>query len=476
MDKHRTKSLRQFYTLPLFWALILPVFIGLLKPRLFLYANEIIAFLVLGMPTIIIIKTIADFHLHDKPILSSLFRQLTFVPAGYIYKTDLNTSGTPTVTISLAVINALLFFSWPESLVSQFTFFPHGESSWIQIVLSFAISAFLHADFEHLTGNMIFLVLFGSILENRLGWKRLLAAYFFFILTSKGLTLLLLAMKIATAGHGNFTDYHSLGASGAISGLMGLFVVRCFFARLTISFPFLGLIGVPITISGVMLIGMYFFTFDLIGAKAQLHKSLGVGYWAHVGGYLGGIILGYILKLHVEATTEALTVKARRLKEDTLNRPELTELNKEILEQNPDDEQALLNLFHSSRWQKEKAGEYYLRLMKIYMNSDFPKAVALFTEHYPEYVQILPEAILFKLGVHYYQHYKLNEAAWCLERIVVEHEGQFQEKSMMILGKIYGMLGNLAMSQRMFRRVLSESSDPLFQKEARLLLETEEPV
>jgi hypothetical protein len=284
-------------------------------------------------------------------------------------------------------------------------------------------------------------------------------------------------MKISMSGNGNFTDYHSLGASGAISGLMGLFVVRCFFARLTISFPVLGLIGVPITTSGVVLIGLYFFTFDIIGSKDMLTKdlNLGVGYWAHVGGYLGGILIGYALRLHVEATAEALVVKSQRLKQNDLDRPELAEINKEILEQNPNDERVLLEFFHSSRWQKDKAGEYYLRLMQIYMKSDFSKAVALFTEHYPDYVQILPEATLFKLGVHYYQQYKLNEAAWCLERIVGQ-EGQLQEKSMMILGKIYGMLGNPAMAQRMFHRILTESRDPHFQNEARLLLKGEKSI
>jgi len=469
METHRIKALRQFYTLPLFWALILPVIIGLVKPKFYFYADEIISFLILGMPTLIIIKTIADFHLHDKPILPSLLRQLTFVPAGCIYKTDLNTSGTPIVTICLAVMNCLFFFSWPESLVNQYTFFPHGESSWIQTILSFVISAFLHIDFEHLTGNMIFLVLFGSVLEIRLGWKRFLAAYFFFIITSNGLTLLLLAVKIATLGKSAFTDYHSLGASGAIAGLMGFFVVRCYFARLTVSFPFLGWIGMPITISGVMLIGTYFFTFDLIGAKAQLHKNLGVAYWAHVGGYLGGIFLGYALKLHVEATTEALINKAKRLRENSLGRPELSEINKEILGQNPDDEQALLDMFHASRWQKEKAGEYYSRLMKIYMNSDFSKAVALFTEHYPDYVQTLPEATLFKLGVYHYQHYNPKEAACCLERLI-EHDGHLYTKSMMILGKTYEMLENPTMAQKMFRRILNESNDVHFQNEAKMLL------
>jgi hypothetical protein len=279
------------------------------------------------------------------------------------------------------------------------------------------------------------------------------------------------------SGSGNFTDYHSLGASGAISGLMGLFVVRCFFARLTISFPVLGLIGVPITTSGVVLIGLYFFTFDIIGSKDMLTKdlNLGVGYWAHVGGYLGGILIGYALRLHVEATAEALVVKSQRLKQNDLDRPELAEINKEILEQNPNDERVLLEFFHSSRWQKDKAGEYYLRLMQLYMRTDFPKAVALCSEHYPEYIQLLPETTLFKLGLHYYQHYKLNEAAYCLERIS-ESRGPLKEKVWMILGKIYGMLGNPAMAQKMFHRVLSESSDPLFQNEAKLLLKAEESI
>jgi membrane associated rhomboid family serine protease len=310
MNTYSSKSLRQFYIIPLFWALILPVLIGLLNRKFFLYGYEILSFLFLGIPVIIILQIIVDLKFHEKPITSSLFRKFTIVPPGLVYKTDLDIPNIPLVTISLIIVNCLIFFLLPESLLSQYTFFPHGETLWLQIFLSFFISAFLHANLLHLAGNMLFLLVFGSVLESRLGWKRYLAAYLFFIVASNALTLFLLTIKINTFGAGTLTDYHGLGASGAVSGLMGIFAVRCYFARLSFSFPILGWIGVPFKMPGVVLIGMYFFADNLMGAERQFSGSANVGYWAHLGGYFGGIILGYSLKLHKEAVKEALTVNS----------------------------------------------------------------------------------------------------------------------------------------------------------------------
>ena len=322
MSKYKAESLRHFYIVPLFWALIIPALIGLIKPKLYFYIDDAISLLVFGLPILVILQVMVDFHLNDKPIVSSIFRKISILP-GYFHKTELDIPSIPFVTLSLILINCLFFILWPESLVGKYTFLPIGEASWLQVVLSFFLSAFLHANFSHLFDNMLFFLVFGSVLESRLGWKRLLAAYFFFIFTSNALTLFFLAIKIGSSGASSFADYHGLGASGAISGLMGIFAVRCYFARVTFSFPLLGFIGIPLEVPGVILIGVYFFAFDLIGSTVQFSKNLGVAYWAHVGGYLGGILLGYSLKLHTETTLEALTVKAKRLKKNPLKESRL---------------------------------------------------------------------------------------------------------------------------------------------------------
>jgi TolA-binding protein len=152
---------------------------------------------------------------------------------------------------------------------------------------------------------------------------------------------------------------------------------------------------------------------------------------------------------------EALTVKAKRLKENPLNRPDLKELNEEILNNEPRNEIALLDMLHANRWRKEKAGEYFARLMEIYLEGNFQKALALFKEHYMDYAAYLSDAVLFRLGAYHYKQYKLKEASWCLE-IVMEREGPLKLKAILTLGKVYEDLGNSAMAKRMFRRVLTE--------------------
>ena len=58
----------------------------------------------------------------------------------------------------------------------------------------------------------------------------------------------------------------------------------------------------------------------------------------------------------------------------------------------------------------------------------------------------------------------------------MEREGPLKIKSILVLGKVYEALGNPAMAKKMFQRVVSESNDPIFQNEAKLLFGPEEPI
>ena len=139
----------------------------------------------------------------------------------------------------------------------------------------------------------------------------------------------------------------------------------------------------------------------------------------------------------------------------------------------PGNESALLDLLQSNKWRKEEAGQYFSRLMEIYLKGNFQKALALFAEHYQDYASFLPDTALYRLGVYHYNQYKLKEASWCLE-FVMEREGPLKMKAILILGKVYDGLGNPAMAKRMFRRVLAESSDSNFIGEAKNLIGTKE--
>ena len=117
------------------------------------------------------------------------------------------------------------------------------------------------------------------------------------------------------------SEFHSLGASGAVSGIMGIFIVRCFFAQISFSvpllmipIPILNFFSFPIRIQAPILVGL-FFTFDLAGSVNQYNLSSGhVNYWSHVGGYLTCIVIGILMGLHREVDNDIAKTKSARFR------------------------------------------------------------------------------------------------------------------------------------------------------------------
>ncbi|MFV1986264.1 MAG: rhomboid family intramembrane serine protease [Gemmatimonadota bacterium] len=142
-----------------------------------------------------------------------------------------------------------------------------------------ATSMFMHGGWFHLIGNMWFLWVFGNNIEDSMGHGRFAL---FYVLTG----------AIAAAAH-VVSDPSSaipvVGASGAISGIMGAYLVlypRVRVQTLIILIVFIRVIRVP---AWVML-GYWFFLQVLSGA-ATLGAGGGVAFWAHVGGFVAGLVL-----------------------------------------------------------------------------------------------------------------------------------------------------------------------------------------
>lgn len=156
----------------------------------------------------------------------------------------------------------------------------------IPVWFTLITSMFMHGGFAHLGGNMLYLWIFGDNLEDRLGHVR----YFFFYLVC-GI--------IASLTH-VFTDYlfgenhliPSLGASGAISGVMGGYLVLFPTRRVTVFIIFL-FIPVPafIVLGSWILLQLANGTGYLGGSEAS-----GIAYAAHIGGFIAGLLL--IKKFH----------------------------------------------------------------------------------------------------------------------------------------------------------------------------------
>ncbi|MBD2163949.1 rhomboid family intramembrane serine protease [Calothrix membranacea FACHB-236] len=153
-------------------------------------------------------------------------------------------------------------------------------------------SQFLHGGWWHLISNMVFLWIFGNNIEDRLGHVK----YLIFYLTCGALAALCQWFIGMNSG------IPSLGASGAISGVLGAYIIRFPHARV-MTLAFLGFFVTTIRVPAMILIGLFIVQNVLSGfvslqtAANMSVETGGVAYWAHIGGFVFGIILAPLLGL-----------------------------------------------------------------------------------------------------------------------------------------------------------------------------------
>jgi membrane associated rhomboid family serine protease len=141
-------------------------------------------------------------------------------------------------------------------------------------------SMFMHGGWGHILGNMLFLWIFGDNIENRLGHSR----YFTFYMICG--ILASLSHVYATAFLGHNTEIPSLGASGAISGVMGAYLIL--FPKRKVNVLLLRFI---VAVPALVALGMWILLQIISGMGMLGGQSDGVAYAAHIGGFLAGMLL-----------------------------------------------------------------------------------------------------------------------------------------------------------------------------------------
>lgn len=213
---------------------------------------------------------------------------------------------------------------------------------------SLVLNAYLHGGWLHLVSNMLFLAVFGPPLEDRLGSRRFLLLYHVGNALAnivQGALVLLFHPQQAT--------YGVLGASGAIAALLGLFLVRLYFARLRVGYwAFLplqaytrcGTTRVPAAFAIVLWFGIQLGLALVQGEGA----GAGVACGSHLGGLLGGVGLGLLLDLRAAAQAERHLQHGRRYLDRALWYPAQGEFI-EYVRRQPQDEQGHLELARTYR-------------------------------------------------------------------------------------------------------------------------------
>jgi membrane associated rhomboid family serine protease len=188
------------------------------------------------------------------------------------------------VSLSNARLNLFLsqYAVIPQQLTTNFS------EEWITLFTS----QFLHGGWWHLISNMLFLWIFGNNIEERLGHFR----YLIFYLACGALAALCQWFISINS------EIPSLGASGSISGVLGAYIIRFPQARV-MTLVFLGIFITTIRVPALVIIGL-FFVQNVISGLVSLQtaanmsvESGGVAYWAHIGGFVFGIILAPLFGL-----------------------------------------------------------------------------------------------------------------------------------------------------------------------------------
>ncbi|TAK37194.1 MAG: rhomboid family intramembrane serine protease [Chloroflexota bacterium] len=205
---------------------------------------------------------------------------------------------TPYVMLTIVALNVLVFLyelslgAGVENFIAALGVIPYdvttgthvGAASVVPPYLTILTSMFIHAGLLHIAGNMLFLWVFGDNVEDLLGHFTFLVLY---LVCGIGAALAQIAAD-------PFSQVPSIGASGAIAGVLAAYMLL--FPRATVDTL---VVFLPLRIPALLLIG-FWIVWQLFSGLASLGvptaQTSGVAYWAHVGGFVVGLLITLVLR------------------------------------------------------------------------------------------------------------------------------------------------------------------------------------
>jgi len=208
---------------------------------------------------------------------------------------DNPTEITPVITIFL-IVACVLVFMWQLSLggqAGQAVVYSLGvipavlldkvslpaELALVPPYLTVFTSMFMHGGFMHLAGNMLYLWIFGNNVEDAMGHFRFVVFYL----------LCGIAAVIGQVLQNQDSQIPMIGASGAISGILGAYLLLYPHARILVAIP-LGFILYTVRLSAGWVLG-FWFVIQIASSLTADPNSAGVAWFAHIGGFVAGMVL-----------------------------------------------------------------------------------------------------------------------------------------------------------------------------------------
>ena len=206
---------------------------------------------------------------------------------------------TPYVNVTFILINVAVFIyelALSTADLNQFFFdygiIPADIDAWLsdpgglEEPLTIVTAAFLHGGFLHLGGNMLFLWVFGDNIEDAFGHIGYLLLYFVSAAAAASL-------QIATDAD---SVIPMIGASGAIAGVLGSYLVLYPRATVSVLLPFFFFIPFPLPAFVLLIFWFVMQLFTGVASIGTSEVSEGVAVWAHVGGFAAGFAITFVLR------------------------------------------------------------------------------------------------------------------------------------------------------------------------------------
>jgi membrane associated rhomboid family serine protease len=190
----------------------------------------------------------------------------------------------PLITYALIALNILFFFVemiGGDAFIGKWAFVPSRflANPFGDLITIFT-SMFMHAGWLHLGGNMLYLWIFGDNVENRFGHIKFVI---FYLICGIAATFAQLAFSTGS-------NVPNLGASGAIAGVLGAYIVMFPKGRVSV------LQGSQVMPVPALIVIGFWFVIQIFSSIGSITETGGVAYIAHVGGFIAGVLLAFLFK------------------------------------------------------------------------------------------------------------------------------------------------------------------------------------
>ncbi len=214
-------------------------------------------------------------------------------------------------------------------------------------------------------------------------------------------------------------SYHGWGASPAIAGIMGVFLVRCPFLKPALRLPLPASPRGMLRVNALLPLGL-FFALDLnSGFVGLAGAGSGIGHWTHFLGLAAGMLLALGLDLHTAAAEEKFSANGGALSDHPDFFSDGESFLRAALEQNPENETALLGLARLKRTAAPgESRDLFQRAIQVALRTSPERAARIFGEYFKNEAPALEPDLMYRLAAILYQEGDRDTAARSLEAII----------------------------------------------------------